>query len=66
MFDAQKVQIRDLAIWVLMMCCSLQKGRARGDLYDLPIKMNQKVIEAALSCEKLSHYLWHCRLGHLN
>lgn len=41
------------------------EGGVRGGLYELSIKT--KSSEGYVNiCEKLSHFFWHCRLGHLN
>lgn len=59
-FDAQKVRIHDLDTKKIVL-----EGGVRGGLYELP--MRTKGSRGWInSCEKLDHFRWHCRLGHLN
>lgn len=39
------------------------EDRAKGGLYELPLNLNHS--GAALTCFTQSHFLRHCRLGHL-
>lgn len=59
LFDFQRVQVRDPTTEDVLL-----GGRVRGGLYELLLYLNHT--DAALLCEDLSHYLWHCRLGNLN
>lgn len=59
-FDAQRVRIYDLATKAIIL-----EGGVRGGLYELP--MRTKLRGGSVNvCEKLDHFRWHCRLGHLN
>jgi len=57
-FNASKVQV-----WKQGTREVLAEGSARGGLYELNLDLGHTV---ALNCSYDSHFLWHCRLGHLN
>jgi len=57
-FNATKVQV-----WNPTTKQVLAEGRATKGLYELPLNLGGGV---AFTCEAESHFLWHCRLGHLN